>query len=588
MKTWQIFTRLIKYKPGLYSLDILAGSISWLLTLIPGVMAQAFFDNLSNKTAAGFNAWTIIVLLVVSQIMRGLDILLVTYVDITFVFYEFALLGQNLLKQIFKRPGAEALPMSSGEVVNRFRGDVAQISNFLSVGSLVNFVGAIIFSVVSLWIMLSINWLITLVVFVPVVLVISMTQMLGKRIRRYRKVSRDATGEVIGFIGEMFGTINAIQLANAQKNVLSQFEKLNQHREKAMIKDALISQLLSSISLNLANLGSGVILLLAAQSIRDGSFTIGDFALFSFQLAEFSSITSRIVTLITNYKQSTVSMEQLADLCQELPIVQLTQPTPLFFEGKHKDPITTETSSNALPFESLSVKNLTYRHPKSEKGIENISFELKPGSFTVITGRIGSGKSTLVRAIQGLLPAQSGEIKWNGQLIADPAAFFVPPHSAYTPQTPRLFSDSLQENILLGLSEEKDRLEYALKAAVLEPDIQEMPEGLLTKVGPRGVRLSGGQLQRTAIARMYIRQSQLLVLDDVSSALDINTELKLWRHLAQKSNATCLVVSHRYAVLSLADQILVLNKGKLEAKGKLEELLKSSQTMRDLLAASDV
>src|SRR5439155_20190847 len=113
----------------------------------------------------------------------------------------------------------------------------------------------------------------------------------------------------------------------------------------------------------------------------------------------------------------------------------------------------------------------------------------------------------------GLLPRDGGTIRWNGGPVGDPASFFVPPQSAYTPQVPRLFSDTLQNNVLMGLPADDLDVADALHLAVLEPDVAEMPAGLDTLVGSRGVRLSGGQIQRTAAARRFGRAPVLLVFD---------------------------------------------------------------------------
>src|SRR5260370_605461 len=153
------------------------------------------------------------------------------------------------------------------------------------------------------------------------------------------------------------------------------------------------------------------------------------------------------------------------------------------------------------------------------------------GSFTVVTGRIGSGKTTLLRTLLGLLPKESGEVYWNGERIASPTDFFKPPHTAYTPQIPRLFRATVRNNILLGIPEDRADLPGAIHATVLEQDIQEMPYRLDTAIGPRGMRLSGGQAQRTAAARMFVRNPELLVFDDLSSALDVETEHTLWERV---------------------------------------------------------
>jgi ATP-binding cassette subfamily B protein len=230
----------------------------------------------------------------------------------------------------------------------------------------------------------------------------------------------------------------------------------------------------------------------------------------------------------------------------------------------------------------LETSGLTYRYPESDRGIEDINLHLARSSFTVITGRIGSGKTTLLRTLLGLLPGDGGEILWNGEVVGDPAAFFVPPRCAYTPQVPVLFSESLRDNILMGLPEQEVDLQAAIRSAVMEHDVAELEEGLETIIGPRGIRLSGGQAQRAAAARMFVREPELLVFDDLSSALDVETEHLLWERVVERPGATCLLVSHRRPALRRADHIIVLRDGRMEAEGELEALLERCEEMQRL------
>jgi ATP-binding cassette subfamily B protein len=193
---------------------------------------------------------------------------------------------------------------------------------------------------------------------------------------------------------------------------------------------------------------------------------------------------------------------------------------------------------------------------------------------------MGAGKTTTVRALLGLLDRQGGEIRWNGRHVADPGDFLVPPRVAYTAQTPTLLSGTLRENILLGLPDD-GRVDDAVRRAVLGPDVAGMPDGVDTEIGVRGVRLSGGQIQRTAAARMFARNPELLVMDDLSSALDVETERELWR-MVFSAGVTSLVVSHRRAVLERADQIVLFDSGTVVARGTLAELLDTSLHMRRL------
>ena len=150
-------------------------------------------------------------------------------------------------------------------------------------------------------------------------------------------------------------------------------------------------------------------------------------------------------------------------------------------------------------------------------------------------------------------------MRWNDEIVVDCAAFFIPPHCAFVPQTPTLFAESLLENLRLGQDVSSDTFAAALRQSAFDDDVAGFPEGLATRIGSRGIRLSGGQLQRAAAARAFVKHTELVVLDDLTSALDVETELLLWERL-RANGVTVLAASTRPAALAQADVIVDLGR----------------------------
>lgn len=575
MKLWRIIGRLIHFTPGLYALTLVLQVIRVSLVLVPGFIVRELFNVLtgdsrvSSPFSTGF--WLLIALLVVTAIMRVVIVLTAIFVEFTTSFYSSALLRKNLFSYLIN-VDSDALRYAPGDQVSRLEADTRMVAEYLRALTMV--IGTAMGALVAVVIMAQINVPMTLAVLVPLILVGIGVQIASANLGTLRRAKRTADSSISTFLTEMFGAVQAIKVSTAEARVIAQLRTLSASRRNAALREVMFQDLILAGFENVNAICVGVLLLLAGRAMRAGTFTVGDFALFVAYVTPISDFTMRLGENLSAYQQVKISWERLHELVPGQPRHTLVRHGPVYLTGA-LPPVPALSTEGTDHLITLDVQGLTYAHPTTGRGIDDISFTVAGGSFTVITGRIGAGKTTLLRVLLGLLQPTAGELRWNGQQIDNAAAFFVPPRCGYVAQVPRLFSESLRNNIVMGLPIPHATVERATQLAVLSPDLMELDTGLDTLVGPRGRTLSGGQIQRTAAARMFVRSAALLIFDDVSSALDVETEHQLWQNVGALPGVTCLAVSHRKPALRRADQIIVLNQGRVVGCGTLPELLQS-------------
>ena len=477
------------------------------------------------------------------------------------------LVRANLLTAQLASGGPEAgQPVgSSGEAITHFRDDVEDVTMF--VDGLLDVSAGLVFTVLAAFVLGSIDPGAAAILIVPLAAVAIGTRTLDNRIARYRATDRAAAAAVGGFLGDVMSAATTVKVNGASTTTLRRLQSLVDARRHTAVRDRVLDDGVQAFAQGAADVGLGFVLLVTAGAMASGDFNVGSLAVFTAYLGWLSFLPRMVGRVLARRKQAGVAFGRMSALVADGDATNTVRPRSLPVGRSDVHPRIAAVRPERVPLHHMEVRDLTVEHDTGG-GVRDVSFTIAPGSFTVLTGPIGAGKSTLLRGILGLTHGASsgGLVLWNGAEIRDRAAFFIPPNAAYLPQVPQLISDSVADNITLG-ELPHEALLRALGLAAVRADIEEMPDGTATLIGPRGLRLSGGQRQRVATARAVVHVPELIVLDDLSSALDVETELELWTNLAA-AGMTVLAVSHRAVAIDRADQLLRLDAGRLVAHAR--------------------
>jgi ATP-binding cassette, subfamily B, bacterial len=534
------------------------GSLAWVglfvFPVLPGLLTGAAFRELQRHGSTS-RFFVLAMALVVSQ-----GIFTVGHVYGATIYargYEagLGLLQINMVHAQVVSGGRDAGPRTRApsEAVSRFRDDPRDVMFFVDV--LVDVVGSSLFGAVAIAVMFRINALATVAGVAPMVALTFFNHSIGHRSRRARAIARQSTSEVTGFLGAALGAATTIKVLGAGPAVLRRLDQLSDHRAKANVKDQIITESMFTVTDTVADFSLGLALLVAALGARAGRLDAGGVALFASYLGNLVWLPRRLAMLFVGHRRFEVSAGRMEKLLPartaSVDPLMTHRVAPILGGG----PVARPSVAVRRKLDRLELIGVTNR----ERGLDGVSLDMRRGQIAIVTGPVGTGKSSLLQAVLGLISMDDGEVRWNDEAVVDRAAFFIPPHCAFVPQTPNLFAQSLAENVRLGEDIEAHTLLAALRQSAFDGDVAGFPEGLATRIGSRGIRLSGGQLQRAAAARAFARNTELVVLDDLTSALDVETELLLWERL-RANGVTVLAASTRPAALAQADLIVHLGR----------------------------
>ena len=560
MKVWRLAWRVSQHEPRSFWLGWSCFVLFFTFPVASGWLIGRGFDALSHGNTG--KAYLCAGCMAICEICRMATIHVGALQWTQAWVHMQSLLRANLLAAQMASGGPTAgQPVgSAGEAITHFRDDTEDVAMF--VDGLVDVSAGVVFTVLAGFVLGSANGSAAAVLLIPLLGIALATRTLDRRIKTYRAADRAATAAVTGLLGDVMAAATTVKVNAAIEPIMGRMQALVDHRRHTAVRDRVLDEGVQSFSQGAADIGLGLVLLVSAPALASGSFGVGDLAVFTAYMGWLSFLPRMVGRVLARRKQAGVAFERMSALVADRDVDNTVARRDVPIGRRHVRERAHDPQPARVPLHDLAVRHLSAKFSNGA-GVEDVSFRLERGSFTVVTGPIGSGKTTLLRALLGLAhqATVTGEVHWNGALIDDQAAFFVPPNSAFLPQVPQLISDSVRDNIGLG-GASVDAILTALDLAVVGGDIAEMPDGLDTLIGPRGLRLSGGQRQRVATARALVHRPELVVLDDVSSALDVETELALWQGLAD-AGMTVLAVSHRAVAFERADVVLRLDAGHL-------------------------
>ena len=530
----------------------------------PGFLVR-FLESLGDKFWWGEHLWLCVIVIAAFAVLAG---------GTSFLKDRWAALAcetiarrlrNRLYDHLQRLPCAFHDKSQTGDLVQRCTSDVETVKGFVG-GQTIEVARMLIILLAMLPFMISLSGKLTIVAMSLMPLVLVVSTIFFKYVRRTFRKADEAEGAMTAVLQENLTGIRVVRAFARQEHERAKFAVKNAAQRDMYLKMRnLMAWYWSSTDL-LCHLQNVLLVVIGAYWVMGGTVTVG--TLFTFIAYENMIIWPMrgMGRLLTNLGKTTVSLERLEEILEQ----------PAETAARDADE---QRGAGVSPADrstgAISVRNLTFSFDGQTNVLEDVSFDVAPGQTLAILGPSGSGKSVLIHLLLRFYEYRQGSIRVGGTELRDLDRHDARTQFAVVLQEPFLYSKTLRDNIRLGHGVAvQEQIESAAHSACVHESIMEFDEKYDTLVGERGVTLSGGQRQRVALARAMVRDGTILLLDDCLSAVDTRTETRILSALRTRhAHRTTVVISHRLSALRQADQILVLDRGKVAQRGTHDELL---------------
>lgn len=446
----------------------------------------------------------------------------------------------------------------TGSLMSRLTNDIGALQTAI-VDNFVNIVKESVILIGSLVGMVILHWRLTLLCIIIVPLVSITIKYFGRKLKKSGHMMQERIADVTSHLQETIGGIRVVKSFFREDYEIARFRQINQASFGAAMKAARQSSQLSPIVEFIAAIAVTAIIWYGGWSVIDGELTAGELIAFLIYAINLANPVRRLSALYGDIQRSMAAGERVFALLDETPDIR-----------EKADAIALPVLRGDVVFDAVH-----FQYEPSKEVLSGISFHAEPGQKIALVGPSGSGKSTIANLIPRFYDVTAGAIKIDGHDIRDVTLASLREQIGIVPQDTALFNTTIEENIRYGrLDATDEEVAAAVRAANAEEFVRQLPQGLQTPIGDRGLVLSGGQRQRIAIARALLKDPRILILDEATSALDTESEQLVQAALERLMiGRTAFIIAHRLTTIQDADHILVIDRGRIVESGTHQSLL---------------